>query len=68
MESFINFCKSCAVSDNKIIQYPLHFILEDVENNVVKIETKQYIKSPILFTKKIAGYPNVISICPIIKK
>jgi len=68
MESFINFCKSYAVSDNKIIQYPLHFILEDVENNVVKIETKQYIKSPILFTKKIAGYPNVISICPIIKK
>ena len=68
MESFINFCKSHVVSGNNMIQYPLHFILEDVENNVVKIETKQYIKSPILFTKKIASCPNVISIYPIIKK
>jgi hypothetical protein len=48
-------------------KYPLHLIFEDNENNLIKVETKQNILSPILFINEIADNKDILSITPIIK-
>ena len=68
IKPFINYVKSNVSSKNNINKYPLHFIFEDNENNLIKVETKQNIASPILFIHKIASHKEVLSIIPIIKK
>ena len=68
IKKFINNFKSNIEIDQNSYKCLLHFIFEDGDNNIVKVETKEYIKSPILFLKKIASLYDVISINPIIKK
>ncbi|MBT7076901.1 MAG: DNA polymerase III subunit alpha [Pelagibacterales bacterium] len=68
IKKFINNFKSNIEIDQNSYKCLLHFIFEDGDNNIVKVETKQYIKSPILFLKKIVSLYDVISINPIIKK
>ena len=68
IKPFINYLKSNIVSEKNVKKYPLHFIFEDNENNLIKVETKQNIASPILFIHKIASHKEVLSIIPIIKK
>jgi DNA polymerase-3 subunit alpha len=68
IKKFINNFKSNIEIEQNSYKCLLHFIFEDGDNNIVKVETKQHIKSPILFLKKIASLYDVISINPIIKK
>ena len=63
----MNYLKSNIISKININRYPLHFIFEDNENNLIKVETKQNILSPILFINEIADNEDIISITPIIK-
>ena len=67
IKSFMKYMKSNISSKMNINRYPLHFIFEDNENNLIKVETKQYILSPILFINEIADNKDVLSITPIIK-
>ena len=67
IKPFINYFKSNVSSEKNITKYPLHFIFEDNENNLIKVETKQNILSPILFINEIADNKDVLSITPIIK-
>ena len=68
IKSFIDYVKSNISFEQNFKKYPLHFIFEDNENNIIKIQTRQNISSPILFINKIAKHKEVLSITPIIKK